>query len=339
MDTASWSGFGPSAGSQSPWGVHIRWLLIAAFWLPVYGHGQAPPRVGVMLMQSTDHPFARAFRDGLRDLGYVEGRNVVLDVRSTKGDTSRLAEIANGFISANVDVIVAGGGSVSAKTAARLTKTIPIVFPVASDPVGIGLVQSLARPGANVTGLALLEAEMSAKRVQLVRELMPNAQRLAVIGDPAMGGYLDGLKATREAAAALRMELMVLSSRTAEEARASFKTAKDAGAEAVIVLASSALSAQSRRVAGYAADYRMVTVWEHRLYTDAGGLVSYGHDIAAMYRGAARYVDRIIKGAKPSDLPVERGTKFDLVLNLKTAKSLGVTFPASIRARADLVIE
>jgi putative tryptophan/tyrosine transport system substrate-binding protein len=316
-----------------------RWLIIAALWLPLAAQGQNPPRVGVMLMQSIDGPFPQAFREGLRELGYVEGRNIRLELRSTEGDASRLAAIATDFVTSKVDVIVAGGGTVSARAAARLTNTIPIVFPVAADPVGIGLVKTLARPGTNLTGLALLQSEMNAKRVQLVRELMPKAKRVAVIGDPAMSTYADGLRATREAAQALSMDLMVFSSGTADEAQAAFKAAKDGGAEAMIVLPSSALSMQSRRLAGVASQHRLVTVWEHRLYTDAGGLVSYGDDIAAMYRSAARYVDRILKGAKPSELPVEQATKFDLVVNMKTAKALGVSIPAGILVRADLVIE
>jgi putative ABC transport system substrate-binding protein len=239
----------------------------------------------------------------------------------------------------NVDVIVAGGGSVSPRIASRVTGTIPIVFPVAADPVGTGLVKSLARPGGNVTGLALLESEMNAKRVQLVRELLPKVERVAVIADPSMGAYADGVRASQEAARTLGLKVQVLSPRNPDEVESAFKSAKDGGAEAVVVLASSPFSRQSRRLVGFAAKYRLVTVWEHRAYTDAGGLVSYGHDIADMYRSAARYVDRILKGAKPAELPVEQGTKLDLVINLKTAKEFGITIPPALLVRADQLIQ
>ena len=300
---------------------------------------QKTPRVGVMLVQRVDHPFPQAFRDGLRDLGYIEGRNIHVQYRSVEGDVSRLSALAAEFVQSNVDIIVAGGGSVSPRVASRATKTIPIVFPVAADPVGAGLVKSLARPGGNLTGLALLESEMNAKRVQLVRELLPKVKRVAVIADPSMGAHAEGVRASEDAARALGMEVQVLSPRNPDEVESAFKSAKDAGAEAVVVMASSPFARQSKRLVGFAAKYRLVTVWEHRTFTDAGGLVSYGHDIAEMYRSAARYVDRILKGAKPADLPVEQGTKLDLVINRKTARELGISIPPALLVRADQVIE
>ena len=322
--------------------MRLRGILIAS--LVVLGlveaaaQPQKAPRVGVMLMQPVDHPFAQAFRKGMRELGYVEGRNVQVEYRSAEGDASRLAGVASELVRLNVDVIVAGGGSIGPRVARKVTSTIPIVFPVAADPVGAGLVRSLARPGGNMTGLALLEAEMSAKRFQLLSELLPKVERVAVIADPSMGGYAEGVRASEKAAVALGLKLHLLSPRNPSEVEGAFNSARKAGAQAVVVQASSQFSTQAKRLVGYARQYRLVTIWESRVYTDVGGLISYGHDIADMYRGAARYVDKILKGAQPAELPVEQGAKLDLVINLRTAKDLGVTVPAPLLVRADQVI-
>src|SRR4051812_32019544 len=219
--------------------MHRRSFLtgVAALAAPSYSSAQqraSVPRVGVMLVQPVEHPFVRAFRKGLRDLGYIEGENIHVEYRSVNGDISRLPSVAAEFARIGVDVIVAGGGSVGPRAAGRVTQSIPIVFPVAADPVRLGFVKSLARPGGNLTGLALLEAEINAKRLQLAKELLPKIERIAVIADRSMAAYADGVAASKDAARALGLRIQVLSPGSPHEVEAAFKSAKDAGAQAVV---------------------------------------------------------------------------------------------------------
>lgn len=299
------------------------------------------PRIGLMLAAPIEGPFAQAFRQGLRELGYVEGKNIHVEYRSAEGRPDRFAAMAAEMVRLQVDVIVAGGGGPSARAAMQATRTTPIVFPAAADPVLEGLVQSLARPGGNATGLSIISSEINAKRMQVLKELLPNLRRVGFLADPKMGGMVEdaAITATQRAALALSLQLEVIRASSPEEFARAFDSARNARAEALIVSASSTFNAHRRQLIELAAKQRLVTLWEHRQFPLAGGLLSYGPDIADLYRSAARFVDRILKGAKPADLPVEQATKLELVVNLNAAKALGLKIPPPLLVRADQVIE
>jgi putative ABC transport system substrate-binding protein len=234
---------------------------------------------------------------------------------------------------------VSGGGTPSARAAMRLTKSIPIVFPASADPVGEGLVASLARPGGNVTGFSILGREISGKRVQLIKDLHPRVKRIAIFQDSVLRSGVDQIGATEEAARESGIQIMVLSPSRPEDYESNYTIAKNAAADPLIVLPSSSFNANRKALIALSAKHRILTVWEHRQFTQDGGLVSYGADITDLYRQTARYVDRILKGAKPADLPVEQATKLELVINLKAAKALGLKIPPPLLVRADQVIE
>jgi putative tryptophan/tyrosine transport system substrate-binding protein len=271
-------------------------------------------------------------------LGYIEGRNIRLELRTAHGDVGRLPAIAAELVRLNVNVILAGGGTASPVIARQATQTIPIVFPVSADPVAGGLVSSLARPGGNVTGLASLDSEVIAKRLQLLRELLPGIERIAIIGDPAMSLHVAQMKTGLDSVRAVGMKSHAFAPKRPEEFDSVFAAAKSAGADAALVLASSGFGVQAERLVRAAAKHRLVTVWEHRVFTDAGGLISYGADLVHMYRDAATYVDKILKGAKPGELPVQQASKFELVINLKTARELGLAIPAGMLVRAERIV-
>ena len=306
--------------------------------LPLTAAAQAGriPQIGVMYAGSAPNPGADALRRGLADLGWVEGRNLLIEWRYAEGRPERYPALIAELIRLKVDVLVAGGGTAGAQAAKRATSTIPIVLPVIGDPVAAGLVASLARPG-NVTGLSMLNTEISAKRVELLREVLPHVERVAVLRDPAAPPA--DVDATQAAARSLGLRLQLLSVGRPEELHGAFQTVKRSGAEALIVLASGFFNTQRRQLVDLAAQYRLVTVWEHRDFAEAGGLLSYGPNLVDMNRGAAKYVDKILKGAKAADLPVEQPTVFELVVNMKTAKTLALTIPPSVLVRADEVIE
>jgi|SRR5688572_2815687 putative tryptophan/tyrosine transport system substrate-binding protein len=297
------------------------------------------PRVAVMTAPPLPNSLTEAFRRGMRELGYVEGQNVELDLRSAEGRPERFPSLALEVVKMNPDVIVSGGGTPSARAAMRATKSIPIVFPASGDPVAEGLVQSLARPGGNVTGFSILAPEISGKRVQLIKELSPRATRVAILQDPVLRAGYDQIGATEEAARALGMQIITLSPAKPEDYESNYGIARNAGADALIVLPSSSFNANRRRLIALSEKHKLLTVWEHRQFTEAGGIISYGADIAELYRAAARQVDRLLKGAKASEMPVERASKFELVVNLKTAKAQGITIPPAFLVRADRVIE
>ena len=301
---------------------------------------QAPgkiPRVGVMYAGAAPNPGAEALRRGLAELGWVDGQNVVIEWRYAEGRPERYPALVAELVRLNVDVLVAGGGTSGAQAAQRATGTIPIVLPVIGDPVAAGLVSSLARPGGNITGLSMLNTEISAKRVQLLQEVMPAVARIAILRDPSTPAA--DMTATEAAARALGLRLQVLRAGRPEELPGAFQAVRKTGAEALIVLASGFFNTQRRQLIDLAARHRLVTVWEHRDFADDGGLMSYGPNLVDMNRRAARYIDRILKGATPADLPVEQPTVFELVINMKTARMLGLTIPPAVLARADRVIE
>ena len=281
-----------------------------------------------------------AFRQGLRDLGYVESRNVVIEYRDAEGKLERLPTLAAELVAHKVDVIVASG-TLAALAAKQATRTFPIVFSPAGDPVGSGLVTSLARPGGNVTGLSAFAPELVGKRLELLKQALPGVSRVAVLWQPGAFGERtekDTLKRAEVAAQALGVRLQFVEARGPEEFDRAFSDMTSARAGALTVLPSNMFNNERRRLVDLAAEKRLPAVYAVRELVDAGGLISYGPNLADLNRRAATYVDRILKGAKPADLPVEQPTKFELIINLKTAKSLGLTIPQSVLARADEVI-
>jgi len=282
-----------------------------------------------------------AFRQGLRDLGYVEGRDVVIEYRDAQGKLERLPDLAAELVELKVDVIVAVS-TLHALAAKQATRTIPIVFAAAQDPVTSRLVTSLARPGGNVTGLSSLAPELVGKRLELLKQVVPGVSRIAVLWQPGAvpeRTQKDLLKEADVAARALGVRLQFVEARGPEDVDRAFSEMTKAHAGALSVLPSTMFIIEQRRLGDLAAKNRLPAVYGARDFVDAGGLMSYGPDNADLFRRAATYVDKILKGTKPGDLPVEQPTKFELVINLKTAKALGIKIPQSILARADRVIE
>jgi putative ABC transport system substrate-binding protein len=278
------------------------------------------------------------FRQGLRELGYVEGRNLTIEYRWAAGKEERLPELAAELVRLKVDIIVASA-TPTIVAAKRATSTIPIVMAAVGDPVGSGLVASLARPGGNVTGLTLMSTELAGKRLQLVRELLPKATRVAVLAYRGPSGTLLFLEQMRAAAQQTGVQLVVQEVSEAGELRGAFAAMQRERAQALIVQVSPLTREHRRQVEELAAQHRLPAMYEVRLFVESGGLMSYGPNLPEMFRRAALYVDKILKGAKPGDLPVEQPSKFELVINLKTAKALGLTIPESLRFRADEVIQ
>ena len=282
-----------------------------------------------------------AFRQGLRDLGYVEGRNVVIEYRDAEGKLERLPALAVELVALKVDVILAVS-TLHALAAKQATRTVPIVFAAVGDPVASGLVTSLARPGGNVTGLSSLAPELVGKCLELLKQTVPGVSRIAVLWHPGGQGERmekDMLKEADVAARRLGVRLQLVEARGPADLDRAFSEMTRARAGALTVLPSTMFLIEQRRLADLAAKNRLPAVYGLREYADAGSLMSYGPNTADLFRRAATYVDKILKGANPADLPVEQPTKFELVINLKTAKSLGITIPQSVLLRADRVIE
>jgi putative ABC transport system substrate-binding protein len=282
-----------------------------------------------------------AFRQGLRDLGYVEGRNVVIEYRDAEGKPERLPALAAELVALKVDIIVAPN-TVGALAAKQATRTLPIVFATAGDPVTSGLVTSLARPGGNVTGLSILAPELVGKCLEQLTQAVPAVSRVAVLWEPgAVGERMDRgmLNAAEVAGRALGVRLQFVEARSPADFDRAFSDMTRARAGALTVLGSTMFGTERRRLVALAAKNRLPAVYPWREFVDAGGLMAYGTHVADLYRRAATYVDKILKGAKPADLPVEQPTKFELVINLKTAKALGLTIPQSLLLRADELIQ
>jgi len=299
-------------------------------------------RIGYLTGNLAANPHVpEAFRQGLRDLGYVEGRNVVIEYRDAEGKYDRLPALAAELVALKVDVILAGG-TPQALAAKQATRTLPIVFAVAADPVTSGLVTSLARPGGNVTGLSILSPELVGKGLERLKEAVPGVSRVAVLWQPAAVGERTEramLKEAEVAARTLGMRPQFIEARGPADFDGAFSDMTRGRAGALTVLPSAMFNTERRRLVDLAAKNRLPAVYPWREFVDAGGLMSYGPDLADMFRRAATYVDKILKGAKPADLPVEQPTKFELVINLKTAKALGLTIPQSLLQRADEVIQ
>jgi putative ABC transport system substrate-binding protein len=302
-----------------------------------------PPRIGYLgnNLASGDPRPREAFLQGLHDLGYVEGRNILIEYRDAEGKLDRLPALAAELVELKVDVIVAGGGTLGALAAQRATKTLPIVFASVGDPVSDGLVTSLGRPGGNVTGLSPLFPQLLGKCLELIRQAVPGAGRVAVLLKPDAfpeRTRTEVLKSADVSARMLGVRLQVVPARGPEDLDRAFGDMSRERAGALAVLVTPAFDGARSKLVDLAAKNRLPAVYSHRAYVDAGGLMSYGPDLADLFRRAATYVDKILKGAQPGDLPVEQAAKFELVVNLKAAKALGLTVPQVLLGRADEVI-
>lgn len=295
------------------------------------------PRIGYLRLAEVPG-FDDAFRNGLRDLGYVDGRNIRIEYRFAGGQNERLADLAADLVRLKVDVIVAGGTQ-AVDAARRATSTIPIVFPVTFDPVASGFVASLARPGGNLTGLSPLNPAVAAKRVELLREVFPNISRVAVLRNPTNSGSAIVLRETEAAAQRLGVRVQPLEARTPEELEPAFRSAAREQARALMLITDNTYFSQLRAITELAARHRLPVISDTKDFVEAGGLMSYGADLDDLFRRSAVYVDKILKGARPADIPVEQATKFELIVNLKAAKAIGLTIPNSVLLRADRVIE
>jgi putative ABC transport system substrate-binding protein len=328
---------------------NLKWLglSIIAFVILVTGavaEAQQPKKIWRIgfLSSVSPHPYAHlytAFLEGLRDLGYIDGQNVMVKPRWAEGNTERLPQLAAELVGLKVDLMVSTGGTVTALAAKASTTSIPIVFTAGGDLVKVGLISSLARPGGNLTGLSLLTTELNVKRLELLKETFPKIRRVGVLGNPANPNYRIQLNETQAAAKQLGLEVQVLEMRNPNEIESVFSKVPDKSVGALLVLSDSTLNAHRERIADVATKSRLPAIFEFKEFVEAGGLMSYGTNIIAVYRRVAIYVDKIFRGAKPSELPVEHPTNFEFLINLNTAKQIGVTIPPNVLARADRVIK
>jgi putative ABC transport system substrate-binding protein len=297
------------------------------------------PRIGFLIGTSPTANAARveAFRQGLRELGYVEGKTIVIEWRYAEGKLDRFPELAAELVRLKVDIIVTGGPPAT-RAAKEATITIPIVMEQDSDPVGNGFVASLARPGGNITGLATFRPELSGKQLELLKEIVPKLSRVAVFGTSAYPGNAQALKEIELAAKAFGVRLQYLDVVSSKDIETAFRAASKGRAESLLVLGGPVLNSHRTQIADLAAKNRLSAIYDRREYVEAGGLMSYATSITALDRRAAVFVDKILKGAKPADIPVEQPTKFELIINLKAAKQIGLTIPPNVLARADKVI-
>jgi len=312
------------------------------FALCFYANAQQPakvPRIGFLSSLSPAAVSARmdAFRQGLRELGYVEGKNIVIESRWAEGKTERLPELAAELVRLKVDVIVTGGPSVN-RFAKEATVTIPIVLAFDNDPVGNGFAASLARPGGNVTGLSALSPEISGKQLELLKEIVPTLSRVAVLGNSAEPANALVLREVELAAGAFGVKLQYLDVLGPKDIETAFRAASKGRADAVLVLLSPVVISHRTQLVEIALGSRLPAIYFRPEFVEDGGLMSYATSFADLSRRAATYVDKILKGTKPADLPVEQPTKFELVINLKAAKQIGLTIPPNVLAQADKVI-
>jgi putative ABC transport system substrate-binding protein len=296
------------------------------------------PRIGYLTQRSGAGPREEAFRQGLRDLGYVPGKDIVIEERYSVGGLDGLNALAAELVRLKVEIIVTGGPTAT-RSAKEATTTIPIVMAQDSDPVGNGFVASLARPGRNITGLSGLYTELNGKRLELLKEVVPRLSRVAVLGTSSEPGNARALRETELAAKALAVQLQYLDVRELKDIEAAFRAASLGRADAVLTLFSPVVLPHQAQFAALAIKSRLPVMHHQTEAVRTGVLISFGVSMTDLFRRAATYVDKILKGAKPADLPVEQPTKFELVINLKAAKAIGLTIPPSVLARADEVIE
>lgn len=314
-------------------------VLLARLFLPSGAEAQpAPkiPRVGIVFIGGRDQPHLASFKQGLRERGYIEGKNVHLEYRYAEGHYDRLPGLAADLVRDKVDVIVTTS-SISARSARQATRTIPIVM-ASGSPVERGLAESFSKPGGNVTGLSVFALELSGKRLELLKETVPKMTRVAALWSSSENESVLGFKETQDAAKALSLRIQSVELGDTGEMEKTFAELIKTRVDALLVVLSPLVTLNSRRIVELALKRRLPGMYPTRQFVEEGGLMGYGPLLGDLYRRAATYVDKILKGAKPSDLPIEQPTKFELVINLKTAKQIGLTIPPNVLARADRVI-
>ena len=314
---------------------------LSVFSLPVYAQqSEKIPRIGFLAITSRADtaPRMAAFRQALRDLRYVEGKNIAIDDRYAEGKLDRLRTMAAELVQRKVAVIVTSG-PLGTRTAKEATATIPIVMAYDNDPVGSGFIASLARPGGNITGLSTYYPEISGKQLELLKEIVPKLVRVAVLGNSNEPFTTQSLGETERAAKALRVQLQYLDVQALKDMKRALQETRKGRADALLVLGNSVFLFQRVQLADFAVKNRIPAVYQGSDYVEAGGLMTYGASIPDLFRRAAAYVDKILRGAKPADLPVEQPTKFELVINLKAAKQIGLVIPPNVLARAYRVIK
>jgi putative ABC transport system substrate-binding protein len=325
-------------------GVKIGVLALSAvlFALCPSASAQEPtkmPRIGLLVAVSPSAAAARieTFRQGLRELGYIEGKNIVIESRYAEGKLDRLPVLAAELVRLRVDIIVTAGGQAT-RAAKQATSTIPIVMTNDPDPVGSGFVASLARPGGNITGLSTLAPELSGKRLELLKEVVPKLSRVAIVGTSTQPGHTQTIKELELAAREFKAQTQYLDVLKSKDIEIAFRAAAKGRAEGVLTLTSAILRSQRIQLADLAVKNRIPVIYNDIQFVEAGGLIFYGVSFLDLDRHAASYVDRILKGSKPADLPVEQPKKFEFIVNLKAAKQIGLTVPPNVLARADKVI-
>jgi len=323
--------------------ITVLTLCATLFALCLPAEAQQPtkiPRVGYLAANSLSDISARveAFRQGLRELGYVEGKNIVLEWRSSEGKFDRLPALAAELVRLKVDMIVTPGAPAT-RAAKAATITIPIIMSQDPDPVGNGFVASLARPGGNITGLSSLGADLAGKRLELLKEILPKLSRVAVFGTSTNPGTVPALRETELAAGPFKVQLQFLDVLSSKDIESAFRAAGKGRADAVLVLNSPVAASRRKEIAELAVKSRLPAFYNRSEYVEDGGLMSYGVSFTDLGHRAATYVDKILKGAKPADIPVEQPKKFEFSINLKAAKQIGLTIPPNVLARADKVIK
>ena len=320
-------------------------LSLSALAVPLGSHAQQPGkvwRVGFLALRHVDFVDADyyygPFRQGMRELGYIEGRNLAIEWRSAEGRAERLPALVADLVQLKVDVIVTAG-SAATSAAQQATSALPIVMATTPDPVGSGFVESLLRPGANITGLSNLSVDINRKHLEIMLSIIPRLSRVAVLINPTNSSHAAILKSTQDAARKLDIKVLPAEARTPQEIERAFSAMARERAGAVIIAIDAFFIQQGRQIAQLAAKQRLPSMAGSREYVEAGGLMSYGQNLADNYRRAATYVDKILKGARPGDLPVEQPTTFELFINRKTAKTIGLAIPQELLLRADRVIE
>jgi len=292
------------------------------------------PRIGVLFLDSGE---LGAFSQGLRDLGYIEGKNIIIEYRSARGKSERIFDLAADLIQKEVDVIVTSG-TAQAQAIQQVTTTTPIVVVRTGDPVGTGLVASLARPGGNITGFSILSPELSGKRLELLKEAAPKIKHVGVLWDALVPDNILDFKTTQLAARALGLKLQSLEVRGAEDLEGAFLVAVKQRLHALVVIGGGVINLHRKGILAFEVENRLPAMHEVLSFAETGGLMAYGVNIPDLFWRSATYVDKILKGTKPADLPVQQPTKFEFIINLKTAKQIGLTIPPNVLARADKVI-